>query len=113
MKCIDLIATQYVIMADCGGHVMNKGDMIMVDIAVADRMCLQHKLTKGESHEVEKLQHGHWQLRKMAVDAPVVSDPKQDVSDVPPAKDFEPQDKSMGTQDGKPKKKKKKTTSKK
>lgn len=122
MKCVDLIATRYVIMADCGGHVMQEGDVIMVDELVADRMCLQHKMTKGESHEVGKLQHGHWQVRKMTVEGganvekalKVKEAPKEEVKkadDIPAAEDFEPADKSMGTQSGEPKKKKKKKTS--
>jgi len=122
MKCVELEASQMVMLAECAGHVMQKGDKILVDAAVADRMVLQHKMTKGGDHDLEKLLYKFWQPMKMTIDAPVkassmakkvetkevdaVMDP-----DVPAAEDFEPENKSMGNTDGSAKKKKKKKKS--
>ena len=114
MKCVDLIATQYTVLFECGGHQMQKGDIVLVDEKVADRMVLQYKMKKGDSHELGKLQHGHWQVRRMTKEAKgeaVVA--LKDGDKVVESTEGVATDKSMGTSSGEVKKVTKKKATKK
>ena len=114
MKCVELEATKMVVLAECGGHTMQKGDKIVVDDKVSSRMCLQHGMKRGDEHEIGVLKYNFWQPTRMTVDNPnfkkkeavkvsaaVESSPIEEVTEDVAA------NKSMGNPDGSAKKKKK------
>ena len=86
MKCVSLEAQSYVMIGECGGAVLQKGQVIVVQAEIAERMMLQYKVLKSTGVcEMERLKGGHYQVG--GASAP---EPKETVAESKPAPEQEP-----------------------
>lgn len=119
----DACKEQHIPIHECGGVFLRHGDKLLVLSSIAARMVNQYRgrLVAGSESEVERLRGGHYQHNAAGNgDAPKAAPKKVEakkeeapVAEQKEAEEGQVSDRSMGDQEGKPKRKAKKKASRK